>query len=81
MAVYQAPEEWTEWADLLAAAVDGRSRWRLPLVMLGMLFASGWRTVTTWWRAGGLQDDDRGYYDFLQAVGRGWLSLAIGYQN
>ena len=75
MAVYQAPEEWTEWADLLAAAVDGRSRWRLPLVMLGMLFASGRRTVTTWLRAGGLQDDYRGYYDFLQTVGRRWLVL------
>ena len=75
MAVYQAPEEWTEWADLLAAAVDGRSRWRLPLVMLGMLFARGRRTVTTWLRAGGLQDDYRGFYDFLQTVGRGCLSL------
>ncbi len=80
MAVSQAPEEWTERADLLAAA-GGRSRGRLPLGMPGMLFAGGRRTVTTWWRAGGLQDDDRGYYDFLQAVGRGWLSLAIGYQN
>ncbi len=65
MAVYQAPEEWTECSDLLAAAVDGRSRWRLPLVMLGMLFAGGRRTVTMWLRAGELQDDYRGYYDFL----------------
>ncbi len=36
MAVYLATEEWTEWADLLAAVIDGRSRWRLPLVMLRM---------------------------------------------
>ena len=39
------------------------------------MFASGRRTVTTWWRAGGLQDDYRGYYDFLQKVGQRWLSL------
>ena len=81
MAVSQAPEEWTEWADLLAEAVDGRSRWRLPLmmlvmlVMLGMLFAGSRRTVTTGLRAGGLQDDHWGYYDLLQTVGHRWMEI------
>ena len=37
--------------------MDSRSRHRLPLVMLGMLFASGRRTVTTWMRAALLQED------------------------
>ena len=69
MAVYHAPEEWTEWTEWLAAAIDGRSRWRLPLVMLGMLFAGGRRTVTTWLRAAMLQGDYRAHYHFLQTVG------------
>ena len=34
MAVYRAPKEWTECVECLAAALEGRSRWRLPLLML-----------------------------------------------
>ena len=51
MAVYRAPGEWTEWVALLAGVLDERSRWRLLPLLLGMLFASGRRTVTTWLRA------------------------------
>ena len=29
MAVYRTPKEWTEYVEWLAAALDGRSRWRL----------------------------------------------------
>lgn len=78
MAVYRAPEEWTEWtewSEWLAAAIDGRSRWRLPLVMLGMVFAGGRRTVTTWLRAAKLQVDYRGHYHVLQTIGHRWLAI------
>ena len=47
MTVYRAPKEWTECVEYLAAALDGRSRWRLPLLMLGAVFAGGRRTVTS----------------------------------
>ena len=50
MAVYRAPGEWTECVALLAGVLDERSRWRLLPLLLGMLFASGRRTVTTWAR-------------------------------
>jgi hypothetical protein len=36
--------------------------WRLLPVFAGMLFAQGRRTVTSWLRAGGLQEDYRAYY-------------------
>lgn len=75
MAVDQAPEKWEEWAAWLAALIDGRSRWRLPLVLMGMLLASGRRTVTTWLRANLLQDDYRRYYYVLQTVGRAWSAI------
>lgn len=55
--------------------MDSRSRHRLPLVMLGMLFASGRRTVTTWMRAALLQEDFQACYYFLQTVGRSWLEI------
>jgi hypothetical protein len=70
MACYHAPTEWEEWTDWLAAGLHGRSRWRLPLLLMGILFASGRRTVTSWLRAGGLNLDFPAYYYFLSSVGR-----------
>ena len=56
----------------LASELDKRSQWRLLPLMLGILFASGRRTVTTWLRAGKLQQDYRNFYHFLQTVGHHW---------
>jgi hypothetical protein len=56
-----------EW---LAAGLHGRSRWRFSLILLGMVFARGRRTVTTWLRAAGVGDDFANYYYFLQPLGR-----------
>lgn len=67
---WEAPEQWSQWAEWLAAGLHGRSRWRLSIVLLGMLFASGRRTVTTWLRAAGVSDDYQDYYYFLATVGR-----------
>lgn len=45
MASDHAPQEWKDWSEWLAAGIDGRSRWRLPLVMMGMVFGHGRRVV------------------------------------
>ena len=66
---WHAPEDWSEWSHYLAAGLHARNRWRLPVVMLGMLFAHGRRTVTTWLRAAGVSDDYQDYYYFLAALG------------
>ena len=65
MVRYQPPREWQQWVDWLAAGLHGRSRWRLSLIIMGMLFAGGRRTVTTWLRAAGIHDDFADYYYFL----------------
>jgi hypothetical protein len=75
MASYHAPSEWKDWSDWLAAGLDGRCRWRLPFVMTGLIFGQGRRVVAAWVRAAGLQSDYRGYYYFLQSVGRRWEEL------
>jgi hypothetical protein len=72
MASYHAPQDWKDWSDWLAAGLHGRSRWRLPLLMAGLMFGSGRRVVAAWIRAAGLQGDYRDYYYFLQTVGRSW---------
>ena len=75
MASYHAPHEWKEWSEWLAAGLDGRSRWRLPVLMMGLLFGNGRRVVASWIRAAGLSSDYQDYYYFLQSVGRCWEEL------
>jgi hypothetical protein len=54
----------------LAAGLHGRNRWRLPMLLVGILFAHGRRTVTSWLRAAGVSDDYRDYFYFLAGLGR-----------
>jgi DDE superfamily endonuclease len=70
MVRYRPPRDWQQWVDWLAAGLHGRSRWRLSLIIMGIVFARGRRTVTTWLRAVGIQDDFAEYYYFLQPLGR-----------
>ena len=70
MVRYQPPKDWQQWVDWLAAGLHGRSRWRLSLIITGIVFARGRRTVTSWLRAVGITDGFANYYYFLQPLGR-----------
>jgi hypothetical protein len=70
MARWQLPAELVSWITQLSQCLHARLAWRLLPVFAGMLFARGRRTVTSWLRAGGLQDDYRAYYYFLGSLGR-----------
>ena len=67
---WEAPNQWNEWIEWLAAGLHARNRWRLPVLLVGILFATGRRTVTTWLRAAGVSCDFQDYYYFIAAVGR-----------
>ena len=67
---WECPEQWSEWSEWLAAGLHARNRWRLPVLLVGILFAGGRRTVTTWLRAAGVSVDFQDYYYFLASVGR-----------
>jgi len=73
---WRCPEDWSEWSQWLAAGLHARNRWRLPVLLAGMLFAHGRRTVTTWLRAAGVSADYQDYYYFLSALGRKTKSVA-----
>ena len=64
---WQSPKDWSEWSEYLAAGLHGRNRWRLPGLMVGILFAHGRRTVTTWLRAAGVSPD---YQDYFGSSGK-----------
>jgi DDE superfamily endonuclease len=61
----------------LAHWLDRRSAARLPLLLCGLLFARGRRTVTSWFRAAGITDDFRPAYTTVCAVGRAADSMAL----
>lgn len=73
---WRCPDQWSEWSEWLSAGLHARNRWRLPVLMVGILFANGRRTVTSWLRAAGVSDDFDDYYYFLAALGRKAKSVA-----
>src|SRR3989304_5361755 len=70
MAIQKCPAEWSEWVEWLAAGLHGRYRWRLSILLMGMLFARGRRTVTSWLRAAGVDSGFQRYYYFISGIGR-----------
>ncbi len=73
---WECPQQWSQWSEWLAAGLHARNRWRLPVLLVGILFANGRRTVTSWLRAAGISDDYQDYYYFLEPVGRKSKSIA-----
>ena len=73
---WESPEQWSEWSSWLAAGLHARNRWRLPVLLIGMLMAGGRRTVTSWLRAAGVSDDYQDYYYFLTGIGRNTKTIA-----
>src|SRR3954447_20724020 len=61
----------------LAHWLDRRSAARLPILLLGILFASGRRTVTSWFRSAGIKDDFRPHCALVCAIGQQFDHLAI----
>ena len=79
---FRGPQEWNEWIEWLSAGLHGRNQWRLAVLVPGILFAQGRRTVSTWLRASGVSPDYEDYYYFLASVGCnaklvGWRLLRL----
>ena len=66
---FRGPEEWNEWTNDLAGGLHRRNSWRLSILLIGVLFAQGRRTVSTWLRAAGVSPDYVDYYYCLASVG------------
>jgi hypothetical protein len=73
---WQCPSEWSVWSEWLATELHARNRWRLTLLLTGILFARGRRTVTSWLRANGISDDYADYFCFLASLGLKTESVA-----
>lgn len=77
MALSHLPASVANAFEQLAHWLDRRTAARLPLLMLGILFASRRRTVTSWFRAAGITAEFRPSYVTVCAVGRSFEHIAI----
>src|SRR5262245_22135931 len=77
MPLSQLPTLLTTAFAALAHWLDRRSAARVPLLLFGILFAKGRRTITSWFRAAGISDDYRPFYDTVCSVGRHSAEMAV----
>jgi hypothetical protein len=77
MALSHLPASVANAFTRLAHWLDRRTAARLPLLLLGILFASRRRTVTSWFRAAGITAEFRQGYVTVCAVGRSAQDIAI----
>jgi len=70
MAQWQLPAEVVVCITAMAGTLHARLDGRLLALFTGVLFARGKRTVASWLRAAGLQDDYKKHYYFLGSLGR-----------
>jgi hypothetical protein len=76
MAISKLPSDVTVWVEHLATLLDARLRHRCRVVLGGVLFARGRRTVTSWLRVAGVRAEFRDYYYFLGSLGRRTADIA-----
>lgn len=69
-AFHRTPVEWSEWVKYLAAGLRSDTRWRLGVLLMGVLMARGRRTVTSWLRAARIVHKWDQYYYFISSVAR-----------
>jgi hypothetical protein len=58
------------WIEKLSENLHERSRWRLKVILLGIIWAQGLMTVTSWLRGAGVGIGYQEYYYFLSALGK-----------
>jgi hypothetical protein len=77
MSLSQLPVALSRTFAAFAHWLDRRTAARLPLLLAGILFASGRRTATAWFRAAGITTEFRCAYHTIYAVGRRADLLAL----
>jgi hypothetical protein len=70
MAQWHLPAELVVCITAMAGTLHGRLHGRLLALFTGVLFARGKRTVASWLRGAGVQDDYKNHYYFLGSLGR-----------
>lgn len=70
------PEDWTAWIAALSAVLHQRSAWRLGVLIAGIVFAGGRRTVSRWFQGAEITKPYKAFYYFIGALGRKTEAIA-----
>jgi hypothetical protein len=64
------PDSWQVLVVALCNMLHQRSAWRLGIIIAGIVFAKGRRTVTSWFRSAGINRRYKAFYYFIGSIGR-----------
>jgi hypothetical protein len=70
MRAWKLPAEVSQWVTHLSQPLHRRQAWRLLPLVVGLLFARGRRTITSWLRASAIGKGFQRYYYLLASLGR-----------
>ena len=70
------PDSWQVMVAALCSILHQRSAWRLSVIITGIVFAKGRRTVTSWFRAAGITQRYKAFYYFIGSLGRKTETIA-----
>ena len=63
------PDSWQVMVVTLCSVLHQRSAWRLSIIIVGIVFAKGRRTVTSWFRCAGITRRYKAFYYFIGSIG------------
>jgi hypothetical protein len=70
------PDNWQAMVATVCGTLHQRSAWRLGTIFFGIIFAKGRKTITSWFRAAGIQRRYKAFYYFIGSIGRKTETIA-----
>ena len=64
------PDSWQVLVVALYSVLHQRSAWRLSIIIAGIIFANGRKTITSWFRAAGVNQRYKAFYYFIGSIGQ-----------
>ena len=64
------PDNWQIMIVAMCSVLHQRSAWRLNIIIVGIIFAKGRKTITNWFRAAGITKRYKAFYYFVGSIGQ-----------
>ena len=64
------PDTWQIMTIAICSVLHQRSAWRMSIIIAGIIFAKGRKTITSWFRAAGITERYKAFYYFVGSIGQ-----------
>src|SRR4030042_5842982 len=64
------PDNWQIMIIAICSVLHQRLAWRLNIIIAGIIFSRGRKTVTSWFRAAGITKRYKAFYYFVGSIGQ-----------